>query len=184
MASPFSRTMRSLKTDSFRASLIGMTVALILLSAWSAWFFMAKVTLYKISRKAYVKADETVVAAFPRKDSRRARETRQNRVVAEFSSKMMGNIRSGQRAMLYLDGDIGKKTGPILAIVKNVNTRQGKGKGVVELLTLTDADSPLRIRHGLSGQVKIETDYVSPAVLVMRASGLFADTPALSVSPQ
>jgi hypothetical protein len=36
----------------------------------------------------------------------------------------------------------------------------------------------------LTGRVEVEVEHLSPATLVMRASGQFLDTPPVSLSPQ
>src|SRR5262245_44592622 len=52
MSIPFSRSMQSLAADGFRYSLSGMLLAAAFLSAWTAWFFLARITLYEISAGA------------------------------------------------------------------------------------------------------------------------------------
>jgi membrane fusion protein (multidrug efflux system) len=58
MAIPFSRSMQSLAADRFRYSLLGMLLAAALLSAWTAWFFIARVTLYEVSVGARLEVSE------------------------------------------------------------------------------------------------------------------------------
>jgi multidrug resistance efflux pump/uncharacterized membrane protein (UPF0127 family) len=58
MSTPFSRTMYSLTADGFRRSLLGMLLAAILLSAWTAWFFLAQVTVYEVSAAARLEVSE------------------------------------------------------------------------------------------------------------------------------
>ena len=50
--------MQSLAADGFRYSLLGMLLAAALLSAWTAWFFIARVTLYEISAGARLEVSE------------------------------------------------------------------------------------------------------------------------------
>ncbi len=57
MPAPFANTLRSLNADRFRASLIGLGVALVLLIAWGSWFFLAQVTIYEVSASAAVAED-------------------------------------------------------------------------------------------------------------------------------
>ena len=54
--------MQSLAADGFRYSLWGMLLAAALLSAWTAWFFIARITLYEVSAGARV---EVSAAAHP-----------------------------------------------------------------------------------------------------------------------
>jgi len=57
MASPFSRTLRSLEADGHRRSLLALVPALLFLGAWSAWFLSAKVTLYETTGSAWLSAE-------------------------------------------------------------------------------------------------------------------------------
>jgi membrane fusion protein (multidrug efflux system) len=50
--------MQSLAADGFRYSLSGMLLAVALLSAWTAWFFIARVTLYEVSAGARLEVNE------------------------------------------------------------------------------------------------------------------------------
>ena len=50
--------MQSLAADGFRYSLSGMLLAAALLSAWTAWFFIARITLYEISAGARLEVSE------------------------------------------------------------------------------------------------------------------------------
>jgi multidrug resistance efflux pump len=58
MPIPFSRSMQSLAADGFRYSLSGMLLAAALLSAWTAWFFIARITLYEVSAGARLEVSE------------------------------------------------------------------------------------------------------------------------------
>ncbi len=176
MASPFSHTLRSLHADSFRASAIGMTAAIVLLSAWFIWFFMARIPSYRISLNAYTTQAETVTAIFP-DDGTRVRETREQQVIAEFLPEAAEDIRPGQSALLYLDGEIGKQIGTVSAIVGKVSRSPKKAQ--VLLSALSDAGSPVHIPAKTTGQVKIVISSLSPATLVMRTAGFFADLPSV-----
>ncbi len=186
MSSPFSRTMRSLKSDNFYVSLAGLFVAAVLLILWGIWFFTAKVTFYEVSRNVHVTNKESVVTEFPsdmRGVVQRTLATRTRVVMADFPAEAMETIKPGQAALLNLDGKIGKQTGAISAIVSNV-TYLPQGGGRIELLAETDANAPNPLEEGIGGEVKIEVEYITPVALVMRASGLFVDTPPTSFSPQ
>ena len=182
MASSFSRTKRSLNTDSSHTLLVWMVVVILVLAAWCLWFFTARVTIYKISSKARLITNEIVISEFSGK-ARRAEKKRIYAVEAEFSSEETGNIKPGQAATLYLNGDAGKKAGPIPATVENITSLPGKKHGQVRLSALFRGDSSDFVRDAETGQVKVAVEYVSPAVLVMRTSGLFADMPPVSLSP-
>lgn len=55
-ASPFSRSLRSLRADDSRASIVGIVCAGAMLVAWIAWLFVARVTRYETSERARVEA--------------------------------------------------------------------------------------------------------------------------------
>lgn len=46
MATPFTRTLRSLEADDHRRSLLGLAVVALLLAGWGWWFFTAEVAIY------------------------------------------------------------------------------------------------------------------------------------------
>lgn len=62
MASPFSRTLRSLEADTFRRGLVMMGVGFALLGAWGLWLCTAKLSVYAVSQTARL---EVMQAAFP-----------------------------------------------------------------------------------------------------------------------
>ncbi|QTA84814.1 hypothetical protein [Desulfonema magnum] len=165
MSVPFSRSIHSLNASRFRVPLATAIVMIIFLTIWSFWFFLARVTLCETSQKIRI--------------------TKGSRVLADFPPGVLNRIRCGQHARLRLDGDIGNRAGIIPAIVMKVND-QGRGTRTVrvELFPLPGAVIPTPLYEGLTGQVQIEVEHISPAVLVMRASGLFADTSKISLSPQ
>lgn len=170
MSNTFSRTTRSLSADNYTASMIGISISLMLLIMWCIWFFSAKVTIYKTSVTARLTKDERISASFPN-DAFRVQEIRQNRMIAEFSAEDMADIRPGQSADIYLDGNAGKRFGMLQAVVTDIT--RVKEKSQVELFTLLDINSPIRLREGMTGKVMVKARYISPARLVMQISGLF-----------
>jgi len=164
MSIAFSRSMRSLKADSFRPALVGLLVAMALLTAWIAWFFLARITLYETGQIVHT--------------------TKGGIVVAEFPSETLGRIQYGQPALLRLDGTIGDQARTIPAIVTNVASQSQEGCVEVKLFAPVNATAPVPLQDGLTGQVEIEVEHVSPATFVMRASGQLIDTPPVSLSPQ
>ena len=166
MSIPFSRSMRSLQADGFRFSLVWLVIAIALLTAWLAWFFLAQITLYETGQFVSITRDGTVVAS--------------------FSAESLGRIRQGQYALLRFDAAAKEdQAGPIPAIVLNVApAAQAKGPGRVELYPLPQGASRIPARETLTGRVDVEIEYLSPAALVMRASGQLLDTPPVSLSPQ
>jgi hypothetical protein len=149
MSISFSRSMRSLQRDSFRLSVVALIIAILLLLAWTAWFFLAKVPLYEISRQFEVQRDGSLAVT--------------------FSPQALARIRPGQSAALRLAEtaeDQGTQT--LSALVMDTPTA-GSRTNQVKLYVF----SPEPLQPGLAGEVRIEVEYVSPARLVMRSAGRY-----------
>lgn len=57
MASPFSRTLRSLEADGPRRWILGLVPALLLLGGWSAWFLAGRVSVYEVTDRAWLSVE-------------------------------------------------------------------------------------------------------------------------------
>ena len=144
-ATPFSRTLRSLDADGFGPSLVAIILAMLLLLLWGMWFFLAKIPLTEVSQSVQMTQSETIIAT--------------------YSPNVVTHLQEGQDAYVRLEG-LWPET--VSAIVMNVNYE----KGQVELF----AEEDLYFVDGVQEQVEyveIEVEKISPATLVMRASGLF-----------
>ena len=60
MSVSFSRSMRSLAADSFRLSVLGFIFSAILVVAWFAWFFLARISVYELSETARLEVGAAV----------------------------------------------------------------------------------------------------------------------------
>ena len=58
MATAFSRSVRSLEADGFRRSIFGLLLVFVLLGAWTAWFFLARVARYEVTDQARLEVDQ------------------------------------------------------------------------------------------------------------------------------
>src|SRR5262245_17387722 len=58
MATPFSRTLRSLAADRPRRSAVSLALGVALLAGWLAWMFVARVAVYVTSPEARVEIDK------------------------------------------------------------------------------------------------------------------------------
>ncbi len=58
MASQFSRTTRSLTTDTAKYAIVTWLLAAVLLAAWLTWFFFGTVNVYEISKRARVEVQQ------------------------------------------------------------------------------------------------------------------------------
>jgi len=53
----FSRSLRAIKADGYRSSIVGLIFAAVVLCLWAIWFFGARVRLYEVSGAARVELD-------------------------------------------------------------------------------------------------------------------------------
>jgi membrane fusion protein (multidrug efflux system) len=93
-------------------------------------------------------------------------------VVAAFHpAQALGRIRSGQKARLRLAGFPWVRYGALAATVTRVAREAREGRIRVELSP--DPASPLRVKveHGMPGELEVEVERVSPAILALRAAG-------------
>ena len=160
MSVPFSRSLRSMKIDSFRASLIGMALALLIVIALVMWFFLAHITLYEYSTGVSVSED--------------------GRLYASFQPESLPRIHVGQSALLRLNfaEDGQQVTLPAMVINKTPGEEQ------VEILVM-GGELPAGSASGeFSARVEVEAEYITPANLVMRASGKYLNRGQVPVSPQ
>lgn len=155
--------MRSLQVDRGRRSLIGLIIAAVLLILWVMWLFLAHITMYTTGQITEIERDGTVLASFPGKEADR--------------------LQVGQRALLNPSGELAKTVSAIPAEVLDVSPQPGQNQVRVELYPLNE-DPALFQANGFTGQVDVEVEQVSPAMLVARISGQWIDTPAVVLSPQ
>ncbi len=153
MSIPFSRSMRSLETDSSRSAVLGLLLVALLLIVWMAWLFLARITLYEVSATAHLVDD--------------------SRFVANFSPAVLTSIQPGQHAQLRLDDFPWAQYGIVPATVENIADQIQDGQVQVKFLLLPNPTSSIPFQAGLTGTVEVEVDHVSPAALVLRASGKF-----------
>jgi membrane fusion protein (multidrug efflux system) len=93
------------------------------------------------------------------------------RVVAEFPLSSVGRLTVGQPATMRLDAFPWVEYGSARATVVSIGTEAQGGRVRVELALTGAQPAALRLQHGLSGQVDVETEEVSPGVLILRAAG-------------
>jgi len=77
----FSRTLRALEADDFRASKLGLLVAALVIAAWAWWLVAARVPDYESTTNVRIE---------------------NGRAIAYFAST--GDIKAGQAALLHLNG--------------------------------------------------------------------------------
>lgn len=93
-------------------------------------------------------------------------------IVAAFDpAKGLGRLTVGQPARLRLDGFAWTQYGDFPARVERVAGESNGDDLRVELTTARWANRGLPLRHGMTGQVEVAIEQVSPAILVLRAIG-------------
>lgn len=93
-------------------------------------------------------------------------------VVATFDAATgLGRLNHGQDARLRLDGFSWTQYGDFPARVERVAAESNDGALRVELRMPRRKSEDLPLRHGMTGQVDVMIEQVSPAILVLRALG-------------
>ncbi len=160
MSTQFSRSMRSLKSDNFRASIIGMILFIVILVLLIIWFFGVETTLYEHSADVKLSPNE--------------------QFTAKFTDQAMERIQSGQYAVLKVKAGGDSRSVSVPAIVIGTQTESNQ----VEFVIVAD-DVPMDIfQEGLKGEVEVEVEYLTPAELVMQSSGSFSNQADIPLSPQ
>jgi len=139
--------------------MIGLALAIVTLVALIAWFLLGRIALYQSSTSAELQLDGQIVASFP---------------IETFNK-----LKYGQNALLRLGQSGDQRPVSLPAVVFDT---QGGNEQVI--LVLADVSTlPDGVAEGTKGRVDVETEKISPAELLLRASGKFlaggrAATPA------
>ena len=160
MSLQFSRSLRSLRIDSYRASRVGLILAILVMAALIAWFFLAKVTLYETSSSISFTDD--------------------GRLVAVFSPESLKRIRQGQSAILRVNLGTDQPAVTLPALVFDMATDANQ----VEFLIMSPEMPQNLSKEKLSGQIEVEVEYITPAQLVLRTSGKMMTKSEIPMSPQ
>jgi membrane fusion protein (multidrug efflux system) len=97
------------------------------------------------------------------------------RIVASFPQSALGRLRAGQSARMRLDAFPWAQHGLVLGQVSAIATEMRDGGLRVELDIETSDSIPLK--HGLTGQVEVTIERVTPLELLLRAAGAAARRP-------
>jgi hypothetical protein len=152
--------MRSLKVDSYRASLVGILLASTIMLALVVWFFSARITLFEVSNAVSM--------------------TEEGRLMARFPAESMARLHQGQSAVLRVNVGSDQSVVPLPAMVFTIEP----GSNDVEITLTTNEIPENLLAPGFKGQVQVEAEYVTPAVLVMRAMGKYLNRQQIPVTPQ
>lgn len=99
-------------------------------------------------------------------------------VIAEVdSATALGRVAVGQPARVQLHGFSRVAFGTLPAVVERVASEPREGSLRVELALVEDSGSTIPLQHGMSGVAEIDVERVSPAELLLRASGRLLGEP-------
>lgn len=162
MNTPFSRSIRILDADKFRPSLLVIGLSVVILVGWLLWFFLARVTLMEVGK--IVSIGNT------------------GEVQTEFTGQNAQRIRVGQAGWLRIDGETGQELGLVPVVVVR---RQAVSdtRWQVDLVVVDERIFTVPLAEVQTGQVQVAVERVSPAALLLRASGQVAGSPRVSTSP-
>ena len=140
--------MRALYADSHFSTLVSLSVALVLLLVWAAWFFLAQITLSTTGQIVTTTREGTIIAVFP--------------------AAAQGTLRRGQQARVHLQGNSAAQRKLLSAVVAEVMQPTREDQVQVLLYVRENATVRQLLQQGLHGEVEVTVAYVSPATLVMR----------------
>lgn len=147
MTVQFSRSVRSIQADNLRPILIGVAFFAVLMVGWLLWFFFATIPNYETSTNATYR--------------------QQGYVVADFPATAFSHLQRGQSAQ-FMPVTAGS-TAPFIALVA---TDLYPESGQVRFVLRGEEETSFLLVPGLSGQVRVTVERLSPARIVLRAAGL------------
>lgn len=163
MSISFTQSMQSLQADHGRFSLWGLGVAALLLCSWFFWFLTPSLTVYANGHLTQL--------------------TRSGDLVATLSAQEGLNLRAGQTAHVYPPG-VTTPQQSLPATVLDVTTPAQGNQLQMRLYLRDDTEIESYFPGGVSGEVQVEVETISPAVLLLQTLGQWVETPAVSLSPQ
>ncbi len=142
--------MRALRADGrSRRAIWFLLIPLVVLAAWTFWFFEARIARYESSDRAGIVvsgAKAYVAAEFP----------------AAFA---IARIHPGETARVQIAGIA--FAGRVARLDKEIHN------GLLRVeIALDRAPSPVALQDGLPAHVEVEIETVSPATLLLRSAGM------------
>lgn len=143
MALAFPRSLRSLKRDSFRPSLITLSITIVLVVAWCVWFLFSAIPMYEASTNFSVQRDGSLQVS--------------------FGDNILKRLQAGSPATLEIkqSGGVTKYNGTVMDILPSNRTRTGAAYIIFDTGKLLKPDT--------QGQVQIQIESITPAQLLLRA---------------
>ena len=151
MSTSFSRSIRTLQTETSGGSTGLLLLVVLLLAAWLAWAVLAQVPMYAMAETAELTSNTQAVAHFP--------------------PDALLRIQPGQSGLLRLDDFPWGEYGTVQVSVVEVGEELQDGRFQVELRLEPEADSLIPLQSGLTGSVEIEVEQLSPITILLRTTG-------------
>jgi hypothetical protein len=148
MSISFSRSMRSLQSDSFRPSLATLIIASVLIIAWFAWLVFAQITLYATSQEWEFQRDGSLIVHLP--------------------TESVASLRPGQRGTLETQNLPGQSPREYPVVIADVPMRT-QNHLAADTIKVTSLAGPIP-PTATGGTVKIAVETVSPLTLITRAA--------------
>lgn len=171
MSNSFSRSMRSLAADGSSRFLAALLLGVLFLCAWSAWFLLARVTLYEVTGAARLEVTGASRSGVELQDGGAFA------VVAHFPIEALGRVRPRQPARLRLHAFPWPQYGSQPLTVEGVEREPQNGRFRVRLALAPPLNTRVPWQRGLPGTVEVEVERLSPATLVLRMAGRMVATP-------
>jgi hypothetical protein len=152
--------MRAIQADRGGMALTGLVVALLLLLLWIGWFLFARISIYERGPILRTSGDGLILAEFP--------------------AEALERLHPGQVAWVRPTGAAAQTIGRLPAYVIEAPTLNRAELHPVELYVEVTPENYEVLANGFTGQVEVEVEQLSPAVLILRATGQLLDTPRLA----
>lgn len=163
MALPFDRSIRSLRADSEGTMLAVLVVAVVMLALWTIWFLFAPIPRYATGQVVGMNRSGALIAVFPN-------QTR---------------LQPGQFARVHRTDGMAETDLSAPAMVMLIERTGDGAQWAAEIAALSDVwFSRQDVDAAAPLLVDVEVEQVSPAQLVLRASGQWIDAPSVRLSPQ
>lgn len=152
MSIQFSRSIRSLNIDSFRASRIGLIIGSLLMLTLILWFFLARVSIHETSQDVNLGED--------------------GRFLAAFSEDSLTRIQEGQEVLVRFFSSADEPPHTIQGVVFDIFPDSNQ----VEIIIVSEDFIDIPATDNINAQVDIEIEQVTPFNLIMRYSGQFVES--------
>lgn len=160
MSIQFSRSIRSINIDSFRASRIGLIIGSLLMLTLILWFFFARVSVHETSQEVSLSQD--------------------GRFLAAFSDEALTRIQPGQDTLVRVFSSTEEPPLTIHGVVFDIFPNSNQ----VEIIIVAEDFIDLPANENLTAQVDVEIEQVTPFNLIMRYSGQFVESEQGSTNSQ